>query len=150
MNSIIMPDSTGPNKGPTVSATRSGVWSLLDVVATQYSIYLGDRYQPRDAWGDVNDEHDYLTVNNDGGRSSPTNIRESTAHYASPSEWITAVGGQLQSQRRDHEHSHACNMNVSDCVDEIVDPNISWGSLEHMMMLGDGSTPFKWWEFDNL
>lgn len=119
----------------------------------QLSIHVGDRRQRRTTSETEHEENEYITVNDDERSSSPTNMRESTAHYASPPAWAAAGGSErdgLQNQGNGDEHGHTHDVHLPDRVEDLVGFDLSWGALEHMMIPGEGSTPFNWWDCDDL
>jgi hypothetical protein len=122
------------------------------VTGPQLSINSGDRQQQRITSDTEHEENEYITVNDDERSSSPTNMRESTAHYASPPAWAAAGSprNETHGEGEDNDHGHAYDVNLGDQVENVVDFDLSWGALEHMMIPGEGSTPFNWWECDDL
>lgn len=137
-----------------MAATRSLIWFLLDVAAPQVPLYPGAGSRDQTAWGAENEQHEYLTVEDGVLDSSPTNLRESTAHYASPPEWTATRRNQphgSQIQDGDRGDTQVDNTVTLDRGDGVLPYDFSWGSGEHTMMLGDSVTPFNWWwEFNDL
>lgn len=135
------------------------IWTLLDLSSPQFPSYPGERSYRKATWSANTEDQGVITVEDPEMCSSPGNMRESTAHYASPPEWVSCRPGianavpmsENQSyEMEDAPEERAVAMGFVQHNDTIIfDP--SWGPFEYMLRLGDGSSsPIDWWDSGNL
>jgi len=129
------------------------IWILLDIAAPQFPSYSGDNIHSRDAWTNGDGNVEDTIPPRSSMHTPPMDMRESTAHYASPPGWVvsrTARAGSPEgpsTQQEDPENSvHQVVMSHREVVGDLA-----WGPWERLMPIGENSImDLNWWDLNNF
>ncbi|KAH7123053.1 hypothetical protein EDB81DRAFT_813496 [Dactylonectria macrodidyma] len=158
---LVTPTNQGAaSKAPTIVATTSLMWLLLDVAAPQFPGYVADRSGSKTAGGVGLDIGEFTSVDESDMNTHASDMRESTAHYASPPEWLSPRPGDRVSMDEaqipvlageTEEFGNSFHQMLSSREDGTTSLDLSWGPWEQIMRIGDGSASgMNWWESGNL
>ncbi|KAH7129514.1 hypothetical protein B0J13DRAFT_564197 [Dactylonectria estremocensis] len=157
---VTPPDQRTVSKIPTVVATTSLMWLLLDVASPQFPGYVADRSGSKTTVGVGLDIGEFTAVEDLDMNTHASDMRESTAHYASPPAWLSPRSGDristdeaqmpvVTGQTEVFENSF--HQMLSSREDGTASLDLSWGPWEQIMRTGDGSvSDINWWEAGNL
>ncbi|KAI8653762.1 Zn(2)-C6 fungal-type domain-containing protein [Fusarium sp. Ph1] len=139
-----------------VAAKKSLMWMIMDIAAPQFPAYPGEASNDKDLCETGFNDDEYRATNESEIRSSPTDMRESTAHYASPPEWLPSRSdGPSTEQRTKESLQEQRHVVPSGSIEEIgFDRNsldLLWGPWEQMMRMSTNPiTDLDWWDMSNL
>ncbi|KAH6879452.1 hypothetical protein B0T10DRAFT_540596 [Thelonectria olida] len=136
-----------------MTAKTSLIWILLDVAAPQFPSYSDDGTRGRDGWSTGHGNEEQTILPRSEMHTPPTDMRESTAHYASPPAWLssrTACAGSPTGTSTRQEEAESLVHGLATSVRDVTG-DLAWGAWEHLMTVGENSmTGLDWWDLDNL
>ncbi|KAL6399636.1 hypothetical protein AUP68_17041 [Ilyonectria robusta] len=157
---VTPPDQGTASKTPTVVATTSLMWLLLDVSSPQFPGYVADKSGSKRSRGVGLDIGEFTAVDDSDMNTHESDMRESTAHYASPPEWLSPRPGDPISTDdaqvpvntgQTEEFGNSFHQMLSSREDGTTSFDPSWGPWEQIMRIGDGSASgTNWWDSGNL
>ncbi|KAF4979960.1 hypothetical protein FDECE_17966 [Fusarium decemcellulare] len=159
INLLNPPNQQDDSEDITVAAKTSLMWVILDITAPQFPTFSGDREDGNSYWTTEHDGREYTAFDDPDIQTPTTDIRESTAHYASPPEWVSRTGGanspcdtQMDMSSTHHENfTSSLHGFLSDHQGNLGGIDLSWGPWESAMRLRDNSmASLDWWNFGNL
>lgn len=139
-----------------VAAKKSLMWMIMDIAAPQFPAYPGEASNDKDLCETGFNDDEYRATNESEIHSSPTDMRESTAHYASPPEWLPSRSDDPSTEHRTKESLQEQRHVVpSGSIEEMgFDRNsldLLWGPWEQMMRMSTNPiTDLDWWDMSNL
>ncbi|RSL57628.1 hypothetical protein CEP54_008166 [Fusarium duplospermum] len=136
-----------------VAAKRSLMWMIMDIAASQFPAYPSEPSNEKDLCETGFNDDEYRATNESEVHSSPTDMRESTAHYASPPEWLPSRSDDPTTEPRTREPLQEQRHVVP--IEEMgYDRNsldLLWGPWEQMMRMSTNPiTDLDWWDMSNL
>ncbi|KAF4472234.1 cytochrome P450 oxidoreductase [Fusarium albosuccineum] len=159
INLLSPPNQQDDSEDITVAAKTSLMWIILDITAPQFPSFSGDREGGNSYLTTEHDDREYTALDDSDIQTPTTDIRESTAHYASPPEWVsrTRGGNSPGDTRMDMSSTHHEDLTsslhgfLSDHQGNLGGIDLSWGPWESAMRLGDNSmASLDWWDFARL
>lgn len=136
-----------------MAAKTSLMWILLDVAAPQFPSYSGDRIHGGDAWNDGYGNDQCTAPPSSEMHTPPIDMRESTAHYASPPSWVasrtTYPGSPEGTSTQQEETEHSVHGVVTGHREVMGD--LAWGPWEYLMPIGENFVmDLNWWDLNNV
>lgn len=105
------------------------------------------------------DNADYTAPENPGVQTLPNDLRESTAHYASPPEWVSTseAATSLSASRavqlgtpREHCDDAFSRLDGAQ-EDGTGNFELSWEPWEHILNTNDNAvSSLGWWDFSSI
>ncbi|KAG5770374.1 hypothetical protein H9Q73_013213 [Fusarium xylarioides] len=132
---------------PAVVRT-SLIWVLLDVAAPQFPNYHDQSAHGRDVWGGHAATQDEDGLPRSETSSPPTDMRESTAQYASPPAWV--------SERTDTNPQETVENGVITAQhgvsnEHVTTHDLAWGPWENLGPMGENfSMNMDWWDMNQF
>lgn len=136
------------------------MWLLLDVSSPQFPGYVADKSGSKRSRGVGLDIGEFTAVDDSDMNTHESDMRESTAHYASPPEWLSPRPGDHISTDdaqvpvntgQTEEFGNSFHQMLSSREDGTTSFDPSWGPWEQIMRIGDGSASgMNWWDSGNL
>ncbi|KAF5017877.1 hypothetical protein F66182_10172 [Fusarium sp. NRRL 66182] len=138
-----------------IATTKTSlIWVLLDVAAPQFPNYASHNSQD----GSISGGHGHAFTEVDHAmpssemNSPPTDMRESTAHYASPPTWVLARGGTGSHEGTvAHEEDEAYSAGHGIASDHLTAHDLAWGPWENLGPMGDNfCLNMDWWDINQF
>lgn len=131
------------------------MWMMLDIATSQSPAYSRGSSSERELWGMGRDNADYTAPENPGVQVLPNDLRESTAHYASPPEWVATSDAASRPVQlgTPQEHCDEGFSRLDGAVQEDGTGNfeLSWGPWEHILHTNDNAvSSLGWWDFSSI
>ena len=95
------------------------------------------------------DVTEYTAPDDNNIHTPPTDLRESTAHFASPPEWVSGAEPARPSGTEEAGDSAFIRME-SIQEDGTGSFELAWGPWEHILHSGENSMALNWWDFSNI
>ncbi|KAL2062476.1 hypothetical protein VTL71DRAFT_6742 [Oculimacula yallundae] len=141
-------NSSDPESNRTV-AKISLIWILLDMAAPQFPSYSGDSTRGRNGWGIWGGSEDIPVLQRSQTNTPPTDVRESTAHYASPPPWLisepirTGIPAGIENVQENTESS----LHGVVPGQHGITGDLAWGAWEDLVPMGETTmVDINWWE----
>ncbi|KAF5660291.1 hypothetical protein FHETE_9033 [Fusarium heterosporum] len=125
-----------------VSGTRQNftrtslIWILLDVAAPQFPDYHNQASLGRAAWVDDTSFHNDHEIPSSEMSSPPIDMRESTAHYASPPHWVAE--GSEEGTHIEHVELETRDTTIAHrevAGDHVITNDFAWGPWENLGLM---------------
>ncbi|RSM04575.1 hypothetical protein CEP52_006724 [Fusarium oligoseptatum] len=153
---LVSASNDGEAETTPVAAKRSSMWMIMDIAASQFPAYPSEASNDKDLCETGFNDDEYRATNESEIHSSPTDMRESTAHYASPPEWLPSRSDCPTTETRTRqplqEQRHVIPSNSIEEMGYDRDSlDLLWGPWEQMMRMSTNPiTDLDWWDMSNL
>ncbi|KAF4962048.1 hypothetical protein FSARC_9838 [Fusarium sarcochroum] len=149
---FIDPPTHADERISSTAAKTSLIWTLLDVAASQFPNYSDQSLRGREAWNGRSGTDGDLEIPRSEMSSPPTDMRESTAHYASPPAWMQAEtdpgSGSGPTEQWDDAESLAHHVATSD---RTLAHDLAWGPWENLGPIGENfCLNMDWWDINQF
>ncbi|KAI6774901.1 hypothetical protein HG530_001659 [Fusarium avenaceum] len=123
-----------------------------DVAAPQFPNYSDQPSEGRPAWGGNSSTDDEQELPQPDVSSPPTDMRESTVHYASPPAWVMGRA-ESDSQVGSAEAGDGETIAMHDEVagDDVAANSLAWGPWENLGPMGENfCMNMDWWDMSQF
>lgn len=132
---------------PAVVRT-SLIWVLLDVAAPQFPNYHDQSVHGRDVWGGHAATQDEDGLPRSEASSPPTDMRESTAQYASPPAWISE---RTDANPQETVENEEITVQQGVSSEHVTTHDLAWGPWENLGPMGENfSMNMDWWDMNQF
>ncbi|KAL9567297.1 hypothetical protein ACKAV7_008539 [Fusarium commune] len=132
---------------PAVVRT-SLIWVLLDVAAPQFPNYHDQSVHGRDVWGGHAATQDEDGLPRSETSSPPTDMRESTAQYASPPAWVSE---RTDTNPQETVENGAITAQHAIGNEHVTTHDLAWGPWENLGPMGENfSMNMDWWDMNQF
>ncbi|KAF5695379.1 hypothetical protein FDENT_462 [Fusarium denticulatum] len=132
---------------PAVVRT-SLIWVLLDVAASQFPNYHDQSVHGRDVWGGHAATQDEDGLPRSETSSPPTDMRESTAQYASPPAWVSE---RTDTNPQETVENGAITVQHGVSNEHVTTRDLAWGPWENLGPMGENfSMNMDWWDMNQF
>ncbi|KAF5568947.1 hypothetical protein FPHYL_2514 [Fusarium phyllophilum] len=132
---------------PAVVRT-SLIWVLLDVAAPQFPNYHDQSVHGRDVWGGHAATQDEDGLPRSETSSPPTDMRESTAQYASPPAWVSE---RTDTNPQETVENGAIMAQHGVSNEHVTTHDLAWGPWENLGPMGENfSMNMDWWDMNQF
>lgn len=132
---------------PAVVRT-SLIWVLLDVAAPQFPNYHDQSVHGRDVWGGHAATQDEDGLPRSETSSPPTDMRESTAQYASPPAWISE---RTDANPQETVENGEITVQHGVSNEHVTTHDLAWGPWENLGPMGENfSMNMDWWDMNQF